>query len=55
VALERSESQKVGVYLYLIPPMTAVFAIMLIGEQVGINLLVGSVLVVLGVAMTERG
>lgn len=55
VALQRSESQKVGAYLYTIPPMTAVFAVLLIGEAISVNLIVGSVLVVAGVALTERG
>ena len=55
VALERSESQKVGAYLYLIPPMTAVFAVLLIGEEISVNLVVGSILVVIGVSLTERG
>jgi drug/metabolite transporter (DMT)-like permease len=55
VALERSESQKVGAYLYLIPPMTAIFAAVLISEAVTLSLITGSVLVVLGVTLTERG
>jgi drug/metabolite transporter (DMT)-like permease len=54
-ALERSESQKVGVYLYTIPPMTYVIAGLVLGERVGLNLLIGSVVVLAGVALTERG
>jgi drug/metabolite transporter (DMT)-like permease len=54
-ALERTESQKVGVYLYTIPPMTAVVAVLTLGEAVTLNLVVGSVLVIAGVALTEHG
>jgi len=53
-ALERTESQKVGVYMYTIPPMTAAFAALILGEVMTINLLVGSLLVISGVALTER-
>jgi drug/metabolite transporter (DMT)-like permease len=55
VALERSESQKVGVYLYTIPPMTLAFAVPILGESVSAAQMVGTVLVVAGVALTERG
>ena len=55
VALERTESQKVGVYLYTIPPMTAVVAVFYLGETLSANLVVGAVLVIAGVALTERG
>ena len=55
VALGLSESQKVGVYLYAIPPMTAVVAALYLGEVITMNLLVGAVLVIGGVALTERG
>lgn len=55
VALEHSESQKVGVYLYSIPPMTAVFAALYLNESITSNLVAGSVLVIAGVAITERG
>ena len=55
VALGLSESQKVGVYLYTIPPMTAVVAALYVGEIVTANLFVGAVLVITGVALTERG
>ncbi len=53
-ALERTESQKVGVYLYTIPPMTAVFAALMLGEVISANLIAGSLLVISGVALTER-
>jgi drug/metabolite transporter (DMT)-like permease len=49
VALGQSESQKVGVYLYTIPPMTAVVAALYLGEIITPNL------VIAGVALTERG
>ena len=55
VALGLSESQKVGVYLYIIPPMTAVVASLYLGETITANLVVGAVLVISGVALTERG
>ena len=55
VALERTESQKVGVYLYTIPPMTAVVALLYLGEIPTLHLAVGAVLVIAGVAITERG
>jgi drug/metabolite transporter (DMT)-like permease len=55
VALGLSESQKVGVYLYTIPPMTAVVASFYLGEVITMNLVVGAVLVIGGVALTERG
>ncbi len=55
VALERTESQKVGVYLYTIPPMTYIIAAMYLKEAIGLNLLVGSLLVLGGVYLTERG
>lgn len=54
-ALERSESQKVGVYLYTVPPMTYAAAVLTLGETLGLNLLAGSLLVLVGVACTERG
>ncbi len=55
VALGLSESQKVGVYLYTIPPMTAVVAAFYLGEVITMNLVLGAVLVISGVALTERG
>jgi len=55
VALGLSESQKVGVYLYTIPPMTAVVASLYLGETITANLMIGAVLVIGGVALTDRG
>jgi drug/metabolite transporter (DMT)-like permease len=55
VALGLSESQKVGVYLYAIPPMTAVMAALYLGEVITPNLVFGALLVIGGVALTERG
>lgn len=55
VALERTESQKVGVYLYTIPPMSFLAASLLLGERIGPALLAGSALVAVGVYTTERG
>ena len=55
LALERMESQKVGVYLYTIPPMTYAAAWALLGERFGWSLGIGSALVLAGVNLTERG
>ena len=55
VALERTESQKVGVYLYTIPPMTAVVAALYLGEVISVELVIGAILVIAGVALTEKG
>ena len=54
-ALQRTESQKVGVYLYAIPPMTAVAAALVLKEPITLGLVVGTGLVIAGVALTERG
>lgn len=54
LALERTESQKVGVYLYTIPLMTYLVAWLYLGEAVGWNLFWGSGLVLSGVFLTER-
>lgn len=55
VALKHAQAQKVGVYLYAIPPLTYVFAGLFLKEPIGVNLLIGSVLVLGGVYLTERG
>lgn len=55
LALERIESQKVGVFLYTIPPMTYLFAGLFLGEQMTLQLGLGSVLVFAGVYLTEKG
>jgi drug/metabolite transporter (DMT)-like permease len=55
LALERTESQKVGVYLYTIPPMTYVVAALYLKETIGLNLLLGSIIVIAGVYLTEKG
>lgn len=55
VALKHVQAQKVGVYLYAIPPLTYVFAGLFLGEAIGANLLIGSLLVLGGVYLTERG
>lgn len=55
LALERAESQKVGVYLYTIPLMTYLTAWLYLGEAIGWNLLAGLLLVLSGVYLTERG
>jgi len=54
-ALERSESQKVGVYLYTLPPQTALFSALFLGERLAWHFFAGSVLILAGVAITDRG
>lgn len=54
-ALERTESQKVGVFLYTIPPMTYIIAAFYLGETIGLSLILGSVIVMAGVYITEKG
>lgn len=54
-ALSISESQKVGVYLYTVPPMTQVIAFLVLNEAVGFSLLAGSVIVISGLYLTEKG
>lgn len=53
--LTQTESQKVGVYLYTIPPMTYVFASIYLGESITMNLLIGTAVVIFGVYVTEKG
>ena len=54
-ALAHAESQKVGAYLYSVPPLTYVAASLFLGESLTLSLGVGSLLVLGGVALTERG
>ncbi len=54
-ALEETDSQKVGIYLYTIPPMTYLIAFLFLGERIGWELLLGSTLILSGVYVTERG
>lgn len=53
-ALAHAESQKVGVYLYTIPPMTYLFSALFLHETITFGLLLGSCLVFAGVLLTER-
>lgn len=55
LAVERSESQKVGVYLYTIPLMTAALSYFFRGESLGLNFFAGALLVLCGVWLTETG
>jgi drug/metabolite transporter (DMT)-like permease len=55
LALRKTESQKAGVYLYTIPPMTYAASWLLLDERIGAGLVAGSVLVAAGVWLTERG
>ena len=54
-ALEKAESQKVGVFMYIVPLITYIVATLFLGETVGLLFLFGSILVVSGVYITERG
>ncbi len=54
-ALEKTEAQKVGVYLYTIPPLTYCIAALYLKETININLLLGSLVVFVGVYLTEKG
>lgn len=54
-ALQQTESQKAGVYLYTIPPMTYIIAAFYLKETITFNLLLGSLIVFLGVYVTEKG
>lgn len=54
-ALQGSESQKVGTYLYTIPPMTQLAAFLILGEAIAGLAIVGMILVLTGVWMTEKG
>ena len=54
-ALQKTESQKVGAYLYTIPPMTSLAAFFILGESITLGAIFGMLLVLLGVWMTEKG
>jgi drug/metabolite transporter (DMT)-like permease len=54
VALQKSESQKVGVYLYTLPPMTAVISAFYLGETLTWTFVIGAGLVFTGLFITER-
>ncbi len=53
-ALVWVESQKVGIYLYTIPPMTYLFAALYLRESIGVSLILGTVMVTAGVWLTQR-
>jgi drug/metabolite transporter (DMT)-like permease len=54
-ALERLEATQVSVFNNLQPVITALLSFWLLGERVGGLLIVGGVLVIIGVVLTERG
>lgn len=54
-ALSRMESQKVGVYLYTIPPITYIIAALMLNEAISSQLIFGSLVVFGGVYLTEKG
>jgi drug/metabolite transporter (DMT)-like permease len=54
-ALQKAESQKVGVYMYTIPPMTYIIAVIVLKELITRELIFGSLVVLAGVYITEKG
>jgi drug/metabolite transporter (DMT)-like permease len=54
-ALNQTESQKIGVYLYTIPPLTYVIAALYLGEHIGLSLILGTLIILGGVWLTEKG
>jgi drug/metabolite transporter (DMT)-like permease len=53
--LGRLEATKVAVFNNLQPIITSVLSFWLMGEELGARLIVGGVLVIFGVILTERG
>jgi len=54
-SLSKMESQKVAVYLYTIPPMTYIFATLILKESITVGLIQGTLIVMGGVYITQRG
>ena len=54
VALKNTQAQKVGVYLYAIPPLTYIMSGLFLRETIGLNLLIGSLFVLGGVYLTDQ-
>lgn len=54
IALKHTQAQKVGVYLYAIPPLTYIMSGLFLKEPIGLNLLIGSLLVLGGVYLTDQ-
>src|SRR3990172_7283121 len=54
-ALGRLEATKVSVFNNLQPIFTAIMSYFLLGETIGPRLIVGGLLVIVGVVLTERG
>jgi drug/metabolite transporter (DMT)-like permease len=54
-ALGRMEATKLSVFNNLQPIITGILSFWLMGEQIGVRLIVGGVMVILGVVLTERG
>lgn len=52
-ALERLPASTVGLYLYTIPPQTALFSILFLGEPLTAQVVAGALLVLAGVRLTE--
>lgn len=55
IALKHGQAQKIGVYLYAIPPLTYIFSALFLHETIGLNLILGALLVLGGVYLTDRG
>ena len=54
-ALGRMEATKLSVFNNLQPIITGLLSFWLMGEQIGVRLIVGGVMVIMGVSLTERG
>lgn len=53
-ALENMNSNEAGIYLYSIPPMTSIIAFFYSNEQITPAFIIGSILVLAGVYITEK-
>ena len=53
-AIARIGPSRSTLYMYLIPVFTAVLAIPLLGESIGVYHVVGAVLIVIGVTLASR-
>jgi drug/metabolite transporter (DMT)-like permease len=53
-ALKNTESQKVAIYLYTIPPMTAFMAVYILNETITLQIIAGTLFVFFGLYLTQR-
>lgn len=52
--LQKGSAAKVSSLLYLVPPMTAIQALMLFGEKLNPQSIIGIVMTALGVALVQK-